>query len=341
MAVTIKEIAQACQVSRGTVDRVLNHRKGVKKETKELVEKTAEMLGYRPNTTAKALAARKKNYAIGVIINSEGIEFYQEVLKGINQAIKEKEDYGIQVLIQTMKGYSIEKQLNAIEKMSEKIQFLILNGINDEKVAEKIRYLKSIKIPTLTLNADVENSQRLCYVGCDYEKSGKTAAGVMKLLTQETAKIGIATGSIKILGHNQRVHGFMKLCKKKYPDMEIVDIIETNDDDECAYEQTKKMLLQYPQITALYIVAAGTEGVCRAVQDLQRKEDIFIISSDNTHSVKEWMKKGLIKATICQQPWTQGYQAVITAMEYLGKGIIPKENYIIKNEIKISENIED
>lgn len=340
MAVTIKEIAEACQVSRGTVDRVLNHRKGVKKETKELVEKTAQALGYRPNTTAKALAARKKNYAIGVIINSEGIEFYKEVLKGINHAIKKMEDYGIHVFIQTMKGYSSEKQIDAIEKMSERVQFLILNGINDERVAEKIRYLKNQKIPTLTLNTDVENSQRLCYVGCNYEQSGKMAAGVIRILGKEKIKIAIATGSSKILGHNQRVHGFISICKENASNMEIIDIIETNDDDEYAYQQLLGLLARHNEINAIYIAAAGTAGVCKAVQDLQKQGEISIIASDSTDSVKEWMKKGLIKATICQQPWMQGYQAVVMAMEYLGKGIAPKEDFIIKNEIKILENIE-
>ena len=37
--VTIKEIAELCGVSRGTVDRVLNHRGNVKSEKKNLYSK--------------------------------------------------------------------------------------------------------------------------------------------------------------------------------------------------------------------------------------------------------------------------------------------------------------
>lgn len=72
MAVTMKQIAEACQVSRGTVDRVLNNRGKVKPEIDSLVREMAKQMGYRPNTAGKALAARKKNYVIGVLLVSEG-----------------------------------------------------------------------------------------------------------------------------------------------------------------------------------------------------------------------------------------------------------------------------
>ena len=49
MAVTIKQIAEMCGVSRGTVDRVLNNRGKVKKETEQMIRKIAEDLGYVPN----------------------------------------------------------------------------------------------------------------------------------------------------------------------------------------------------------------------------------------------------------------------------------------------------
>ena len=43
--VTIKEIARLAEVSRGTVDRVLNNREGVSEETAERVRRIADELG--------------------------------------------------------------------------------------------------------------------------------------------------------------------------------------------------------------------------------------------------------------------------------------------------------
>lgn len=341
MAVTIKQIAQACNVSRGTVDRVLNNRGRVREEIAVLVREKADELGYRPNAVGKALAARKKNYVIGVILTSEGVEFFDEVLNGIQKAQEDIEDYNVTLLVKSMKGYHAERQLALMEEMQDQVQLLILNGMNEERIAQKIQEYMSCGIPVITINADVENSGRLCYVGCDFTASGRTAGGILGLLSGGKAVVGIATGTVKVLGHNQRIHGFSTLCKQRYPEMKIADIIETSDDDEAGYEQTCLMLKRYPEISAIYIVAAGAAGVCRAVEESGRMESVLVVASDNTNSVREWMKKGIIKAAVCQNPYQQGYQAVQMASGYLIQNTVPEADYIVKNEIRILENIDE
>lgn len=341
MAVTIKQIAEECQVSRGTVDRVLNNRGRVREEIAVRVRNKAEELGYRPNTAGKALAARKKNYVIGVILTSEGVEFFDEVLNGIQKAQEEIADYGITLQIRSMKGYHVEKQLALMEEMKDRVQLLLLNGINEERIAEKIREYMQSGIPVITINADVENSGRLCYVGCDFNSSGRTAGGILGLLSGGRAAVGIATGTVKVLGHNQRIRGFSSLCRARFPEMEIADIIETNDDDETGYEQTCLMLRRCPEISAIYIVAAGAAGVCRAVEESGRADSVLVVASDNTNSVREWMKKGIIKAAVCQNPFGQGYHAVQMAAGYLVQNLVPETDYIVQNEIRILENIDE
>ena len=50
---TIREIAELAGVSRGTVDRVLNHRGSVNAATAALVNDIAKKLDYKPNRAAK------------------------------------------------------------------------------------------------------------------------------------------------------------------------------------------------------------------------------------------------------------------------------------------------
>ena len=67
MAVTVKQIAELANVSRGTVDRVLNNRSGVSEATRQKVLKIAKELHYEPNFLAKALVSKKESLKIGVI----------------------------------------------------------------------------------------------------------------------------------------------------------------------------------------------------------------------------------------------------------------------------------
>lgn len=339
MAVTIKEIAQRSGVSRGTVDRVLNHRGNVSADTERLVTQVATEMGYRPNIAGKALAARKKNFTIGVVLCSEENEFFDDVLEGIHRAESESADYGVSVLIRTTKGYEVEQQLKIIEELRPQIHFLILNAINDERIVQIINELYEENIMVITINTDVKNSKRICHVGSNYSKSGETAGGMMGLITGGKGKVGIASGSQKILGHSERVKGFTRVCESRYPGIEIIDMIETEDDNRIAYDNTISLLHRNPEVEAVYIVAAGFSGVCKAIKDSNRL-DIKVIACDCTKTMSGLIQNGMVQATICQQPFTQGYKSVNLAVQYLVNGIAPyKDIYAVKNEIRILENM--
>lgn len=153
------------------------------------------------------------------------------------------------------------------------------------------------------------------------------------------ANIGIIMGSSKVLGHNQRLMAFKEHIRK-YKKFTIVDIQENDDDDICSYDKTKFMLEKYPQINSIFIVVAGVYGACRAILALNKQEKITTITFDTVPTTVEMMRKKVIKTTIYQHPYRQGKRAMQIVFEYLVNGISPyKSKYIMKNEIKILENL--
>ena len=181
VAVTIKQIADICGVSRGTVDRVINERGKVKPETEKLVRETAARLGYQPNLAGRALAARKRAFTIGVVLTSEGNAFFDDVLKGIARAEKEIADYGARVILKTMRGYSSARQIELISELAEEADAVILNPVNDQHIKKRIDDLTEKGKYVITVNTDIQNSKRLCYIGSHYQKGGETACGMLGL----------------------------------------------------------------------------------------------------------------------------------------------------------------
>lgn len=94
MAATIKDIAAAAGVSRGTVDRVLHGRGDVSAAVRDRVLRLAEELNYRPNRAALGLAALKKPVRIGLLLPSEGNPFFDEVIRGARAAEESLSDFG-------------------------------------------------------------------------------------------------------------------------------------------------------------------------------------------------------------------------------------------------------
>ncbi|WP_196599903.1 LacI family DNA-binding transcriptional regulator [Pectinatus frisingensis] len=337
--VTIKQIADLCGISRGTVDRVINERGNVKRETRDLVLNMAKELGYKPNPAGKALSARKHNPVVGTLISSEGNPFFDAVVHGIKVAAERYEIYGLKVIYRTMRGYDVKSQLKIMDELKTKVNALIISPINDPIIVKKINEFVAAGIFVVTLNNDIDKSQRHCYVGTDYINGGETAGALLQMIAPQQSNIGIIMGSSKVLGHKQRLKGFEKTIGKNNG-YKIIDIKENDDDDICSYDKTKEMLMAHSDINVLFIVAAGVYGACRAVLSLGKQDKLTILAFDTVPTTVAMMQKGLIKAVIYQHPYRQGQQAMQLAFEYLVNGIAPeKSRYIMKNEIKILENL--
>lgn len=179
---TIKEIAELAGVSRGTVDRVLNKRGGVNPTTEEKVLEIAKALNYKPNLAGTILAAQKKRLMLGVVLLGVGTPFYDDVLSGVRQKAAELESYNCTVVVKHTE-YDAIAQLQAIQELvAEGVNGIAITPYNDNRIRKEIHRLFSLGIPVVTLNTDIENTERLAYVGCNFYHSGETAAGLMHLI---------------------------------------------------------------------------------------------------------------------------------------------------------------
>lgn len=339
---TLKEIAALAGVSRGTVDRVLNHRGSVNPETEKRVRDIASLLNYQPNKAALALASQKKKITIGVLLFGveNGNMFFQDVVEGVEYQQAKLTGYGCTVIIRSTL-FDPHAQLEAINALlTSGIHGLVISPYNSPEIIDKINELSDMRIPTITANTDIPDSKRIAYVGSDYYQCGCTAGGLMGLITGGRAQVGIVTGSSLILCHSQRIEGFLDTVRVSHPGIKILDIATNLDDDFKSYNAASELIRNYPELDALYFTAAGVYGGCRAVIDLHKKGQIKIICFDAVERTKQLIRDGIIAATICQQPFQQGSRPVKLMFDYLSTGVQP-ENPIQYTEasIKIRENI--
>lgn len=337
--VTMKKIAEICGVSRGTVDRVLHGRGRVSKETAESIRRAAKELGYEPNPAAKALSARKTQPKVSVILPSEGNPFFDEVIRGIEEAEESYKIYGFTMHLHTIKGYDPAGELALLEGASRNADAIIIDPIDDDEIRAAVNRLVDEGKFVITVNGDLTGSKRQCYVGSDYENGGVTACALLEAFAGGAAKVGVVLGSRQSSGHRARLEGFEKRMKKA-KGIEIAAVIENEDDEFTSFERTKEMLRMHPEITALFLVAGGVYGACRAVMELSEAHRPIVIAFDSVPSTVEMMKKGIIKAVLYQHPYRQGHRAMELAFERLVNGRMPsKETYLMKHEIKLLENL--
>lgn len=342
MAVTIRQIALAAGVSRGTVDRVLHHRPGVRPEVAEHVRKIADYLGYLPNRAGKILAGRKQPVKIGCFLPSEGNLFFEDVIQGYCKAESELADFGISLVIKKIRGYDEKTHDDSIHELANLgCSALCLSTIDVPSIHRTVDDLADAGIPVVAVNTDLSHTKRLCYVGCDYLQAGSTAAGMLALMSiQKELNLLIVTGSLNIKGHNERIRGFYGTLKEKSVPYRLISALESLDDDAYAYKKVLKTLKEHPEINCVYIAAAGVAGVCRAIVELHREKKLLVISYDEVETTRQFIYDGIIDFTIGQEPVEQGYRAIQILFEYfINDRRIAPENYITENVIKIRENL--
>ncbi|WP_094548469.1 LacI family DNA-binding transcriptional regulator [Petroclostridium xylanilyticum] len=342
MRVTIRSIAEAANVSRGTVDKVLNNRPGVSQEVRERVKKIAEEMGYKPNVAGKALAFQKKPLRIGVIILNKYDPLFQEVYEGVKRASYELKGFGIAVECCVMSSVNVQEQLMFIRELHNKnISALVLSPLDEEIIREELKKLTTQNIKIITFNTDITGIERMCFVGQDLKKSGRVAGDLIGKLLPNGGNVLVITGIGKIKALQERLAGFKEIIEQEYPNINIIQVLENIHDSQSSYLKTVEFLKRQDSLNAIYVTnGIGTGGVGKAIQELNKRH-IKFVCFDKIPETIELIKDKIVDFTITQDPFMQGYLPIRILFEYFFYNKLPDSQQIYtKMEIITKENID-
>lgn len=295
----IKDIARIAGVGVSTVSRVLNNHPDVKDETRERILQVIKDSNYIPNNSARILKQNNtKN--IGVLVKGVFNPFFSEMINIIGNEIHElgytmilqQNDYTFDEDMDTLLGFIKEKRLQGV----------ICLGGNFIDIKEDSFDFINIPIVLTSVNT-VSNVGKGKYssIGIDNKKS---AYDVTKYLMELGHRnIAIMLGEKDDLGIGWwRLKGFKEaLEENNYNFSEDDNILIGNYDTESAYRETKKLLSERKDITAIFAISDRMAiGVAKAVLDsgLKIGEDISIIGFDGM-DISEFYNPGI---TTVRQP---------------------------------------
>lgn len=340
MAVTIKDIAALANVSRGTVDKVLNNRPGVKQSTREKVLKIAEQLNYQPNFIGKALVHSRDPIKLGIILTPDYNPFIQDILKGIANAQEEFAAFGIEVITKMMNSLEPAEQLSIItELLDAHVSGMAIFPLDDPQIFARINSLIEQQMAIITFNSKIEKIHDLCFVGQNHYKGGRTAAELLGKISATDAEIGIIISSHNLSCHHDRLHGFQDKLIENYANFKILDIQENQDRKEDAFRITLEYCNKYPNLNTIYLTSGGIAGVINALEIAEKTPRVKVICHDITPDTIHFLKEGKIDFALGQNPILQGYQLVKTLFEYLIKDIRPQQIIEIPVSITTYESL--
>jgi ribose transport system substrate-binding protein len=195
----------------------------------------------------------------------------------------------------------------------------------DAGVAPFIDAAVEAGIPVATFNSetDAENA-RMFFVGADLYLQGQTAAQAMADAIGGEGQVAIITGFFAVEAHELRRTGFVDYLAENYPDIEIVGEVENTDQGDIAYTQAQDFMTANPELDGIYVTAGGPFGAAAAVEDAGKAGEVAVVSFDFVDETMEFVQKGVIYATIGQNPYAQGHDPAIRLYNYLVGGVVPE-----------------
>jgi len=204
MAVTTKDIARICGVSRATVSRALHNTGSIKPETKQNILDTVQKLGYQPDLVARSLV-KGSTMTIGVIVVDLKNQYFPLMIDAMEKRIK-KENYLLNITLHENCKMTEKKLIQTLT--NHRVDGLILNPVNQNKEFEL--WLKSLQIPYVILGHSIFNESKT--VGVDEEEAGRAATRYIlqkgyKNIVFVVPPLNDADG-LPNYGHVQRKTGF-------------------------------------------------------------------------------------------------------------------------------------
>jgi len=328
MAVTVQQIADATGVSRGTVDRALNNRGRVDPEVAERIRRTAEEMGYvkKPRKTN----GKRKSCRIGIVTQLAGASFMREINRGIREAAEELRDRDVEVLVRESLSVDEKEQVDAIEELrKEGIDGLAVMPVDAESVREKINDLIDDGIPVVTFNSDIVGTRRRCFVGMDNVKSGRTAAGLMKMLTGGQGKVLVITGYFTNHVNISRLAGFVEEIKASCPGIEIVGVQGSFDDAAEVEKIVTNTMRTIPDLDGILQVSGGQEGIRAAFEALGVEKRPHVIIYDQTPKNEKVLREDVADFLIDQNGYVQGYRPPHILADIIQKNQFPEQEQIL------------
>lgn len=341
MIVTQAQIAKLAGVSRGTVDRVINRRGHVDPEVEARIKKIAEELGYERNHAGSMLVRSKRSIKLGVVIQSVETPFMASVLEEIRKAEKNMKKMGVELKILHRDTINLEEQLSDLDALeNEGVDGIALTPVEDEQIFRRINELFERGIPTVTFNADIPGSKRLCYVGQDNYLSGRACAGLMNMLLGGHGKVLLISGHFSNLSHTRRIDGFQSESRLKYPGLSLLPLERGNDDNRTCYDIVHRVLSEHTDIDGIYLAANGQAGVCDILRKFGQQENIKFICHDLLRDTERGLRDGSIDFVIDQDASQQANKPLEVLTDYILTGARPKEEYMLTHiDIRTLYNI--
>lgn len=283
----VKDIAFQAGLSTATVDRVLNERPGVRRQTVARVRAAITEL----EKQQAGLDVQGRKYAIDIVMEAP-----ERFTDAVRRAFESEALTFAPTVFRCRFHFAETMRPQEIAQLLDRIRLrgtdgLVLKAPDVPEIVAAVARFDAADIPVVTLVTDLPNSQRAAYAGADNRAAGETAAYLIgEHFAGAPATVLVTLSSGRFRGEEEREIGFRRVLREQYPTTRIVEISEGHGRDSETGALADDALAANPEINAAYSIGGGNRSVLAAFDRHDRRCALYIahdLDEDNLRLLRE------------------------------------------------------
>ena len=337
--VTIYTIAEELNMSVSMVSRAFKPESKLNPEKRKLILETADRMGFVQNKMASRLSMKPIRIATVVYGRFKG--YYDEMVRGIESASRELSDYKVNSTIYVLPfgQYTEADAFNRLDQIAaDKYDGVIIHGLYGEEAARKIDELSAMGIVVATLHNDILSCRRLFTSMSNTELAGSMAAELLDIfLPPDRRKVVLFSGNMKSLVHQTLTFSFIRHASRY--NLNLLRHYATQDYPEEAANMVREAFQTFPEIDGIYVSSANSTPICRYLEEHKLGDKVVLIASDVFPELSSYMRKGIVNATLYQNPYGQGKHAFEGLFYHISEGRSINSILLTDPQIVIRSNL--
>ena len=260
------------------------------------------------------------DFKVGISFHYGGTEWARLYERAIRETLAK---YGVNVVAVTEARFNPELQIMQLQSLRlQKLDALISQPADEQKMTDIYKALAKETKLIMIGNSPVGLSTKdyCAFISVNERENGQNAGRLLGDLFhgRANAKVGLITYGASLT--RRRDQAAEQVLLENYSNIELV-AKENFFHIEAAYQTTKKLMQEHPEIEGLYVSwDSPALEVIRALKDLGRT-DVLITTADLDYEIASYMARGeFVRGISAQKPYEQGEAAAFaTARALLGK----------------------
>lgn len=204
-------------------------------------------------------------------------------------------------------NYDPKAERDALDQAVQKKATGILLGVTDPALLkDSIDKAVAAGVPVITIDSDAPLSKRLFFIGTNNYQAGFT--GGQRLAQELKGKGNVVVFTMPDQSNLQdRLRGY-KDALARTPEIKITRVVDIQGDPRIAFDTATQIVgKERDKVNAFVCLEAQSGKEVASVLNSYHVTGKVVIAMDTDQETLDWIKKGVIAATIAQKPYTMAF----------------------------------